>query len=441
MPIKRKLQGFTLVELSVALVALGLLLLGAMVFWQQSAGVRVAAVQQDVQLLVKDSLVGFLYANHRLPCPAVDAQGAESCAGAGGSLRQVGFVPWRTLDLPRPEVGKLRYGVYREASGLTHLDRDLASAKDRMNPLRVPTPSPKPQNGDIPNTKAPPWPVASTGLLRATQSSLGDPLEPLNSACNAANSPPCPEGVPASVNVVDVCLALNTASHLSTPPLTQLGVKVGSARRAVAFVVVAAGLLDADGDGVNFDGANATATDADPTFESASRAASNLYDDQVVAISHAELFSYLNCATGLAATSHAHFDAATGAFVFERALYDYRDQLYVGVKLAEADVAAAAAGIAGAAAGVADAVQAVLSATADTFASVGARSFQIGLAVAGGVAAGVGTAAAIAGQIDAANSLKDAKETHDDFKDRTNAATDLSISINRNALQADAMGF
>ena len=80
----------------------------------------------------------------------------------------------------------------------------------------------------------------------------------------------------------------------------------------------------------------------------------------------------------------------SAAFVLERALYDYRDQLYVMVKLAEADVAAATAGVTSAIAGGADAAQAMLSATADTTMSVGARSFQIGLAA-------VGIAAAVAG--------------------------------------------
>ena len=436
---KRSMQGFTLVEISVALVALGLLLLGAMVFWQQSAGVRVAAAQQDVQQQAKDALTGFLYSNHRLPCPATDANGAESCAGPGGSLRQVGFVPWRTLGLPRPEAGRLRYGVYREASGSAHLDRDLASARDRMNPLRVRTPSPTPQNGIAPNGNAPPLPVATEALLGATQS--GSPLVPLSVSCNAANSPPCPVGGPASVNQIDVCLALNTASAIGVSPAAQLGVRVGASRRAVAFVLVAPGLLDADGDGVSFDGSNATVSDANPTFESTGLATSNVYDDQVMAVSHAELFSVLHCATGLSAALHTHFDTATGAFVLERALYDYRDQLYVNIKLAEADVAAAVAGTAGALAGVTDAIQAGLSATADTFASAGARSFQIGLAAVGAAAAVLGTAAAIASTVDAAASLIDTQETHDAFAVRTTAITNLSASINRNALVADAAGF
>lgn len=435
---KHRMGGFTLIEISVTLLALGFVLLGATAFWQHSARVRVAAVQQNTQAQVKDALVGYLYANHRLPCPAADTTGTESCLN-GTSARKVGFVPWRTLGLPSPAAGQLRYGVYREASATAAVDRDLAAIRDRMNPLRVRTPSPTPANGNAPNGNAPPLPVASAGLLGATQS--GNPASPLNAACNASNSPPCPSGSAASANTIDVCLALNTASAIGAAPADQLGVQVGGARRAVAFVVAAPGLLDAQGNGQTFDGVNATATDADPTFASASLSATNLYDDQVLAVSHAELFSELHCGTSLAAASHTHFDTATGAFVLERALYDYRDQLYVKIKLAEADVAAAAAGNASAIAAGIDAGQAVVSATGDAFASAGARSFQIGLAAVGVGLAVVGAAASIAGTIDAAASLVEAQNIHADFAVRTTAITNLSVSINRNALVADAVGF
>ena len=423
---RQRMRGFTLVEISVALLALGLVVWGAVAFWQQSAGQRVSALQLDVQQQARQSVLGFLYARHRLPCPAADANGVESCSLAGGGLRQVGFVPWQTLALPRPESGRLRYGVFREASATAHLDRDLAVAQDRMNPLRVRTPNPRPQNGSAPNGNAPPLPVATAGL---------------NSACNPANAPPCSLGGAASVNQVDVCLALNTASDTATAPAGSLGVMSAGVRRPAAFAIAAPGLLDADGNGQAFDGANATASDASPTFESSNPRATHAYDDTVLAASHAELFAMLGCETGLSVAAHAHFNAATGAFVLERALYDYRDQLYVMVKLAEADVAAATAGVTSAIAGGADAAQAMLSAVADTTMSVGARSFQIGLAavgiaaaVAGGIAAGVSMGLAV-------DSLVDAQDTHNEFAARTTAITDLSISINRNALLADAIGF
>jgi len=438
---KRRMMGFTLVEISVLLLALGIILPGALIFWQLSERQRVSAVQMDARQQSRAALLGYLHAHYRLPCPAADTAGVESCTEGGGA-RQVGYLPWRTLDLPRPEAGAMRYGVYREPSATAQEDRDLAVAVDRMNPLRVATPNPPPENHDGPNPNEPPIPVPVAVQLGATQS--GDDAAPLNSACVASDSPPCPPGGVGgvgAVNLLDVCLALNTASETLVAPVGRLATNMRGARRSVAFVLAAPGMLDADGDGWAFDGANATASNANPTFEGPGTAATNHYDDTVTAPSHSELFSELHCAAALSGASHAHFNAATGAFVMERALYDYRDQLYVAVKLAESNVAAAAAGVAGAAGGVANAAREMISAIGDTTLSAGARSFQIGLAAAGIVAAGIGTGLAIFAQIDAAASLDEAKQVHADFADRTTAMTAVATSINENTLKADAIGY
>ncbi|UCV00913.1 type II secretion system protein [Acidovorax radicis] len=435
---KRRMQGFTLVEISVILLALGLILPGAIVFWQLSERQRVTTVQVDAQQQTRDAVVGFLHSNYRLPCPAADTAGVESCA-EGAGLRQVGFVPWRTLGLPRPEAGALRYGVNREPSATAHEDRDLATAVDRMNPLRVRTPNPKPQNQDAPNDKEPPIPSVSTVQLGITQS--GNDAAPLNTACNPSDSPPCPLGVARAVNLVDVCLALNKGSDALVAPAGRLAAKMLGTRRSVAFVIAAPGMLDADGDGHAFDGANATASSANPTFEAPGTVATNAYDDSVVAPSHAELFGELHCGAALSAISHAHFTAATGAFVMERALYDYRDQLFVAVKLAEANEAAAFAGVAGAAAGALGAAKEMVSATADTTMSAGARAVQIGLAAAGIVAAAVGVGLSIVTTGLATAALIEAKQVHSDFATRTTAMTELAISINNNTLKADAIGY
>ncbi len=432
---KHRMLGFTLVELSVVLLALGLILPGAVIFWQLSERQRVTSVQMDVQKQSRDALIGFLHANYRLPCPADNAQGLEDCA----STQQVGFVPWRTLNLPRPEAGALRYGVYRDPDGAAaSLDQDLAVRLDRMNPLRVRTPNYEVKNADAPNPDAPPIPVAAAGLLGATYS--GDEAAPLNTACNTANAPPCPANVDNSVNLLDICLALNRGSDVLVPPAGRLATQVGANRRAAAFVIAAPGMLDADGNGQAFDGANATASNTAPTFEAPGRAVTDTYDDIVIAASHNELFAELSCGAALSAVSHSHFNVATGSLVMERAMYDYRDQLYIAVVLARADVAAAAAGVASAVAGSLDAAKEMVSAVADTTMSVGARAFQIALAAVGiGLAVASDIAAAYA-VIDAGLSLAEAEAVHRDFAERTTAMTNLSRSISENALRADAIG-
>lgn len=441
---KHRMKGFTLLELALVLLALGLILPGATMLWQYSERHRVAAVQMDLQQQTRDALTGFLHASYRLPCPAADIHGVESCT-AGAAPRQVGYVPWRTLGLPRPQAGGMRYGVYREPSAAALAsapqDRDLAVLRDRMNPLRVRTPLAETKNHDTaPNPNAPPIPQVRASLgsvLGVTQS--GQRTAPLNAACNAKNQPPCPLGSQGAVNLIDVCLALNTASGLAQAPGGGLAT-IAEVRRPAAFVLVAAGMLDADGNGQAFEGRNASASDADPTFEAPDKAVTHLYDDTVMAVSHAELFTQLQCAGALSAISHAHFNVATGAFVMERAMYDYRDQLYISKLLAQSSVEGAAAGMAAAVAGTLDAAKEMVSALGDTLATAGARSFQIVMAGVGIGLAIAADAAAIAAQVDAALSYVEAKQVFDDFKDRTQAMTELSHSINVNALTADAIG-
>ncbi|MBI1626999.1 type II secretion system protein [Comamonas sp. EJ-4] len=437
----RRMKGFTLVELSVVLLALGIILPAAVMLWQFAERQRVTAVQMTSQQQARDALVGFLHANYRLPCPAADANGVEICTDGAG-LRQVGFLPWRTLGLPDMAAKVLRYGVYRQPDASAPLDKDLAVVRDRMNPVRVATPKPKPMNGDGPNPHIAPVPQSAAILLGTTQpatQSVAPDAPIFNASCDAANSPPCPFTGPATT-LVDICLALNVGSVVAGAPAGFLATDHNGVRRTMAFVLAAPGMLDADGDGQAFDGANATATSASPTFASVGTQASSTYDDSVMAASHTELFTELHCAPALASIAHAHFNTATSALVMERALYDYRDQLFIAVKLAEADVAAATAGMAGAAAAVADGPKEIVSASADTVFTFGGRSFQIGLAAAGVVVAVIAAGAAAYALADAIMSLDEAKTVHSDFADRTTAMTDLAISINNNTLTADALG-
>lgn len=101
----RRQAGFSLLELSIGLGAtavVGLLLWGILPRQQQ---VQDAAQVQQQMNEVEAAVLGFAQRQFRLPCPAADEQGRESC---GGATR--GRLPWRDLGLGSG-LATLTYGV------------------------------------------------------------------------------------------------------------------------------------------------------------------------------------------------------------------------------------------------------------------------------------------------------------------------------------------
>ncbi len=93
-------SGFTLIELSVVLLIVGMMLSGLFVSLGQSTESkrRTDATAQLTRL--EEALYGFAQTYGRLPCPATDlTAGVESPAGGGNCLVANGFVPYITLGL------------------------------------------------------------------------------------------------------------------------------------------------------------------------------------------------------------------------------------------------------------------------------------------------------------------------------------------------------
>lgn len=106
-------RGMSIIESSLALIILGV---AALVLWHFMA----ASQQQQSQVRAdftaeraRDALLGFAFLNGRLPCPAADAAGVESCDG-----RADGFLPARTLGFPDLSAGGIRYAVPSAAAVL-----------------------------------------------------------------------------------------------------------------------------------------------------------------------------------------------------------------------------------------------------------------------------------------------------------------------------------
>lgn len=381
--IMRRMRGFSLVELSVVLAILGLLLVG-LVGFQVILDRQSVAEEQTRQLTrAEQAVLGFLYQNQRLPCPAVDDRGEEDCT-AGGK----GFLPWRTLELPERSLGDIHYDAYRGASAA----EDLTRRVDRHEPLGV----------------------SPTGVPEARD--LG-------------------EG-----NLVDFCAALDglaeeTRASANTGAL-RLNAEGGD--RNVAYALAAPGRLDADGDGNRFDGVNAT---DESRFERPGEGGSAENDDRVAAAGFEALHGHLSCQRGLSAIGHSQFNAAASARVMEITIKEYATLLELQRRKAEASVVSASAGVATAAGGLANAVAETTLGVAQAIGSYGALSPVI---AAGVFAVVTNTAATVTAAVQlgfALDGVDRAKEREDRANRLVPDAESLATDAENNAEEADARGF
>lgn len=124
MPMKRNythLHGFTLIELAMVLMIVGLLLGGLLVPLSAQMDQRGVSDTQKSLEEIKEALVGYAVINGQLPCPAVPTITAGQ-TGAGiaritctTSADSTGVVPWATLGVNETDAWGNRF-TYRVSS-------------------------------------------------------------------------------------------------------------------------------------------------------------------------------------------------------------------------------------------------------------------------------------------------------------------------------------
>jgi len=101
--------GFTLVELAIVLVIVGLLLSAFLTpLSAQLAQIRNTDARRDLSE-IKEALLGFAVINGRLPCPDTTGDGLEDLCATSPTTSIGGNVPWATLGTKQQDPWNRRY--------------------------------------------------------------------------------------------------------------------------------------------------------------------------------------------------------------------------------------------------------------------------------------------------------------------------------------------
>lgn len=248
-------SGFTLIELAVVLIMIGLIT-GAAIRLYHPAQDRIDEVKAEQILLgIKQSLISFAISHRRLPCADTNSNGFEGgAAGCGAAATaQTGSVPYATLGIDLPgtpgqEIFRrdIVYGVYRNNNAIPASDADLAIVLERT--------------GDL--------------LGDSRYQDLGDFRRALTNGATAATS---------SNFVYRTGDGDTSAENCGTNVVAN-----------AAFLLASAGTQDANLDGNRFDGVN-EALNLDGSgakcFASAAKRRNADYDDVTVGMGFTELLS------------------------------------------------------------------------------------------------------------------------------------------------------
>jgi prepilin-type N-terminal cleavage/methylation domain-containing protein len=135
-------NGFTLVEMAIVLLIVGLLLGGMLVPLSAQIEQRNISDTQKALSEIKEAIIGYALANGKLPCPA-DPSVATGLTNAGISRttcttasNSTGVLPWATLGLSETDAWGRRY-TYRITSDFA--DAIGSSTYGGCTPSPIPT--------------------------------------------------------------------------------------------------------------------------------------------------------------------------------------------------------------------------------------------------------------------------------------------------------------
>ncbi len=174
--VKKYNSGFTLVEMAMVLMIVGLLLGGLLVPLSAQMDQRNSSDTQKAMSDINEAIIGYALSNGRLPCPAnpSDVTGVTSTAGISRTTcttaaSSTGVLPWATLGVNETDAWGNRYTysvtpVFADAINLNTFGYDNNPTYGCVS-THMCTPSNNPQNAS--------FALCSCGTLNVLSSATG----------------------------------------------------------------------------------------------------------------------------------------------------------------------------------------------------------------------------------------------------------------------------